>query len=250
MKNSGLIISSGHDSEDLEDRVDTEPEFELRPLVFGPAQHGLRLDQALVELVPEFSRSYLQQLVQDGAATVNGQVTVKPSTRCKAGDRVVVALRPTAQSRAFKPQEMELRLLFKDQHMLVIDKPDVIYENSELGTNFDAIQKNIATYFGPNGKPQQRGGTRLIIEELTICNANAQASADFLGGKTISIPLPDIVLKNLGQAKGGITPGELGQEIANALKAKLIIAGNFERLKKSSGESPDKGAAAIKVLLK
>lgn len=144
--------------------------------------------------------------------------------------------------------DVDLTTIAKDVtlvRMLVIDKPDVIYENSELGTNFDAIQKNIATYLGPNGKPQQRGGTRLIIEELTICNANAQASADFMGGKTISIPLPDIVLKNLGKAKGGITPGEIGQEITNALKAKLSIAGNFDRLKKSADGTLDKAGRAI-----
>ena len=144
--------------------------------------------------------------------------------------------------------DVDLTTIAKDVtlvRMLVIDKPDVIYENSELGTNFDAIQKNIATYLGPKGKPQHRGGTRLIIEELTICNANAQASADFMGGKTISIPLPDIVLKNLGKAKGGITPGEIGQEITNALKAKLSIAGNFDRLKKSADGTLDKAGRAI-----
>lgn len=131
---------------------------------------------------------------------------------------------------------------------LVINHPDVIYEKSNGTTNFDAIQKNIAAYLGP--QKQARGSTRLIIEELTICNANAQASADFMGGKTISIPLPDIALKNVGRARGGVTPGELGQEITNALKAKLSLAGNFERLKKSAGDTLDKAGSAIKDLLK
>lgn len=131
---------------------------------------------------------------------------------------------------------------------LIINHPEVIYEKSNGTTNFDAVQRNIATYLGPL-KGGGRGSTRLIVEELTICNASAQASADFMGGKTISIPLPDIALKNLGRAKGGVTPGELGQEVANALKAKLSIAGNFERLKKSAGDSPDK-IAALKGLPK
>lgn len=133
---------------------------------------------------------------------------------------------------------------------LVISSPDIIYEKGESGTNFDAIQKNITAYLGPKGNAKHRGGTRLIIEELTICNANAQASADFMGGKTISIPLPDIALKNVGKASGGVTPGELGQEISRALKAKLSIAGNFERLRKSTGETLDKAGNAIKDLLK
>lgn len=133
---------------------------------------------------------------------------------------------------------------------LVIDHPDVIYEKSNGTTNFDTLQKNIAAYVGPKGKARNQGNTRLIVEELTICNANAQASASFMDGKTISIPLPDIVLKNVGQARGGVTPGELGQEVANALKAKLSVAGNFERLKKSAGEALDKAGSAIKGLVK
>ncbi|MBI5898906.1 MAG: hypothetical protein HZB40_06750 [Rhodocyclales bacterium] len=131
--------------------------------------------------------------------------------------------------------------------LLFIDQPDVIYEKGEVTTNFDALQKNIAAYLGP--QKQARGGTRLIVEELTICNARAQASAGFMGGKTISIPLPDISLKNVGKAKGGVTPGELGQEITNALKARLSVSANFDRLKKSTGEALDKAGSAIKGLL-
>ena len=76
------------------------------------------------------------------------------------------------------------------------------------------------------------------------------ADVGFLDGKTVSIPLPDISLKNVGKARGGISPGELGQEITNALKAKLSVAGNFERLMKSTGDTLDKAGSAIKGLLK
>jgi 23S rRNA pseudouridine1911/1915/1917 synthase len=99
LKNSGLIISSGLDSEDAEDREDAGPDIELRQLVFGAAQHGLRLDRALAELVPEFSRSYLQQLIDLGGVSINGAVVCKPSTRIKAAERGVVELRPTPQVR-------------------------------------------------------------------------------------------------------------------------------------------------------
>jgi hypothetical protein len=82
----------------------------------------------------------------------------------------------------------------------------------------------------------KKDGKKLIVEELTIRDAKAQASAAFLNGKTVSVPLPDITLKNLGKAKGGISPGELGQEVAGALKAKLTGAVSFDRLMKSTGE--------------
>ena len=123
MKNSELIISSGLDSEDSDDRSDTGPDVELRHLVFGVAQHGQRLDRALVELVPEFSRSYLQQLIDCEAVTVNQAVVRKPSTRVKAADLGIIELRPTPQSQAFKPEAMALEIVFEDDHLLVINKP-------------------------------------------------------------------------------------------------------------------------------
>lgn len=123
MKNSELIISSGLDSEDFEDRADTGPDAELRHLVFGVAQHGLRLDRALVELVPEFSRSYLQQLIDLEGVTINGAVVQKPSTRVKAADTGAIELRPTPQSQAFKPEVMALELAYQDDHLMVINKP-------------------------------------------------------------------------------------------------------------------------------
>lgn len=123
MKNTELIISSGLDSEDPEDRADTGPDVELRHLIFGEAQHGLRLDQALVELVPEFSRSYLQQLIDLDGVTINGRLIRKPSTRVKAADVGIIELRPTPQSQAFKPEVMTLEVAYEDEHLLVINKP-------------------------------------------------------------------------------------------------------------------------------
>ncbi len=135
-------------------------------------------------------------------------------------------------------------------HLITIDGPDVIYEKGDVLTNFDAIQKNIAAYLGPANKSGGQSGPKLIVEELTICNSKARASAPFMGGKSLSIPLPDITLRNVGKARGGITPGELGQEITAALKSKLAAAANFDRLLKSTSQALDKTGRSIKGLLK
>jgi hypothetical protein len=198
-------------------------------------QHGSAMTQARVGV------EHVEIHPKSGKGVVSGLVIGNPK-----GFKTAYALRVERIE-----VDIDLATLAEDAivvRMLIIDQPDVIYEKGEVMTNFDVIQKNIAAYLGP--KKQGKGGTRLIIEELTLCNARAQASAGFMGGKTVSIPLPDISLKNVGKAKGGITPGELGQEIANALKAKLSVAGNFERLKNSTGEVLDKAGSAIKGLLK
>ena len=123
MRNSDLIISSGLDSDDLEDRADTGPDVELRHLVFGESLHGLRLDQALVEMVPELSRSYLQQLIAAGAVKVDRLALCKASTRIKAADQGTIELRATPQSQAFKPELMALDIVHQDEHLLVLNKP-------------------------------------------------------------------------------------------------------------------------------
>jgi 23S rRNA pseudouridine1911/1915/1917 synthase len=94
----------------------------VRAAEVAPAQHGLRLDKALVEFVPEFSRSYLQQLQDAGLVQVNGQVVTKASQKVRAGDRIQLELRPTPQSQAFKPEPVPFQIAFEDEHILVVNK--------------------------------------------------------------------------------------------------------------------------------
>ena len=96
---------------------------EVRQLQVPMDLHTSRLDKALAELVPEFSRSYLQQLLGQGAVQLNGQAVQKPAAKVKLGDQLTVAMRPTAQSQAFKPEAMALNVVFEDEHLLVVNKP-------------------------------------------------------------------------------------------------------------------------------
>jgi 23S rRNA pseudouridine1911/1915/1917 synthase len=123
LKISELIISGGLEGEAVQDLIDAGPDTELRQLVFSERQHGQRLDRALAELVPEFSRSYLQQLIDLQGVTLNGVVVRKASMRVKAGDVGSIELRPTPQSQAFKPEAMALDLSFEDEHLMIVNKP-------------------------------------------------------------------------------------------------------------------------------
>lgn len=98
-------------------------ESEFRSMQLGSAQHAARLDRALVDLVPEFSRSYLQQLLAQGMVSVNGNPVLKASTRMKAGDQVVLEMRPSLHSQAFRPEPMAIDVVYEDAHLLVVNKP-------------------------------------------------------------------------------------------------------------------------------
>ena len=101
--------------------VDTAAE--VREAVVSRDQHLLRLDKALVALAPEFSRSWLQQLIERGHVQVNGQVQDSASRKLRAGQQLRLALVPTAESLAFRPEPMALDIVYEDAHLLVINKP-------------------------------------------------------------------------------------------------------------------------------
>ena len=96
---------------------------ELRQCQTTAAQHEQRLDKALVQWVPEFSRSYLQQLLTQGVVRVNSQVVSKAAHKLRLGDQVTVELHPTEQSQAFRPEAMALDVVYEDAHLLVLNKP-------------------------------------------------------------------------------------------------------------------------------
>lgn len=123
MKHSEKIISAAPEEDELDDVPGAAAELELRGWAIGPAQHGQRLDRALAELVPEFSRSYLQQLIEAGAVTQQGACLLKPAQRMKLGEQGQIELRPTPQSQAFKPEAISLHSVYEDEHLRIIDKP-------------------------------------------------------------------------------------------------------------------------------
>ena len=96
---------------------------EVRDFLIGPAEHGQRLDRALATLVPEFSRSYLQQLIEAGMVEIQGRLLSKASATVHAGEAGRIELRPTPQSQAFKAEPMDLRVVYEDDHLRIIDKP-------------------------------------------------------------------------------------------------------------------------------
>lgn len=98
-------------------------EVETRLCEVPAAMHGWRVDRALAQLMTEFSRSYLQQLMADGAVQLAGVAARKPSARVAAGQQLQVELRPTLQAQAFVAQPMALNVVFEDAHLLVIHKP-------------------------------------------------------------------------------------------------------------------------------
>ena len=102
------------------DADDEQPETRVGGV--GTSGHGDRLDKAVVALVPELSRSHLQELIKAGWVRLDDAVASAPAQRVRAGQQLAVTLQPTAESRAYRGEDLPLRIVHEDDAVLVVDK--------------------------------------------------------------------------------------------------------------------------------
>jgi len=82
---------------------------------------GRRLDHYLAAALPEFSRTFLQQLIRQGSIRVNAS-PAKPSYSIRPGDRIDVTVE-LPEGPAVAPEDIPLDILYEDDHMLAVNKP-------------------------------------------------------------------------------------------------------------------------------
>lgn len=92
-------------------------EFELQ--VTGESE---RLDRWLADQLPDWSRSRLQKLVEQGQVTLNGQICTSKKATVQAGDRVHLTI-PAAAPLALEPENIPLDILYEDDELIVLNKP-------------------------------------------------------------------------------------------------------------------------------
>ncbi len=101
-----------------------------------------------------------------------------------------------------------------------IDAPDIIFEKSDNGSNFDAIQHNVERYLGAKKKVEKEdksSSKKMIIDSLVIRNAKVNYNG------LLDFKLPDIVLRNIGKKSGGATSGQVTKAIIAELNKKISI---------------------------
>ncbi|MDN4054353.1 RluA family pseudouridine synthase [Massilia sp. YIM B02763] len=114
---------------DLDDDLDTEldtgsgaPDYSPITLALEPAHCGQRLDKVVAGLVPQFSRSRLQQWFDEGHITVDGK-PAKGKGTAYGDETVVVTPQPAPEDTAFAPEAMALDIVYEDDAIMVINKP-------------------------------------------------------------------------------------------------------------------------------
>lgn len=87
-----------------------------------PEEHaGARLDQTLAKLIPAFSRTQIQEWLDQGAILVNGD-SAKGKLRVKGGELIEINASPKPMP-AWEAQPIPLDIIFEDDELIVLNKP-------------------------------------------------------------------------------------------------------------------------------
>ncbi|EGD52416.1 pseudouridine synthase, RluA family [Thermoanaerobacter ethanolicus JW 200] len=107
---------------------------------------GKRIDVFLAAEL-DYTRSYIKKLIVDGLVFVNGK-TVKPSYKVKENDEVVVNI-PEAEKIDVLPENIPLDILYEDDDIIVINKPQGMVVHPAPG-NYSGTLVNALLYHCKN----------------------------------------------------------------------------------------------------
>lgn len=117
---------------------------------------GLRLDQALARLFPEHSRSRLQAWLKDGRIRLDGE-SAGSRQKVSGGERVELDVAQSPEIAAEQPEDIPLRVVFEDAHLLVIDKPAGLVVHPGSG-NWSGTLLNALLHHAPQVAEVPRAG--------------------------------------------------------------------------------------------
>ena len=117
---------------------------------------GKRIDQVLAILLPDYSRSRLQQWIRDGFVTIDGQsCTVK--SKVWGGEKISVTILPDASELAFRPEAIPLAIAHEDSSIVVVDKPAGLVVHPGNG-NWSGTMLNALLEYLPGNASLPRAG--------------------------------------------------------------------------------------------
>jgi 23S rRNA pseudouridine1911/1915/1917 synthase len=117
---------------------------------------GMRLDQVLARLLPEYSRSRLQNWVQSGSVLVDGRLS-EVKTRLWGGERLRVTPQADIASAKYRAEDIALPIVFEDAALIVIDKPAGLVVHPGSG-NWSGTMLNALLNHAPELEQVPRAG--------------------------------------------------------------------------------------------
>lgn len=119
---------------------------EQMELTVAPEEEGKRLDRFLADRLTDYTRSRIQKLTESGCVLLNGGAG-KVSGRVKTGDVVCLAA-PELREPDILPEEIPLEIVFEDEDMLVVNKPQGMVVHPATGNYTGTLVNALLAHCG------------------------------------------------------------------------------------------------------
>jgi len=120
------------------------PEFPAKVRV-PEALSGQRLDSALAEMFPDYSRSRLKQWIQQGQILLEGK-QVKPKVKVFSDQELQLDIEPVGYDEACQPEDIPLDIVYEDESLIVINKPAGFVVHPAAGHHRGTLQNALLFY--------------------------------------------------------------------------------------------------------
>jgi 23S rRNA pseudouridine1911/1915/1917 synthase len=121
-----------------------------------PDAAGERLDRFLSRLDEVGSRAAAERLLSEGGVRVNGSRESK-SHRLSAGDVLEVEV-PESRPSTLQPEQLDLRIAYEDEHLLVVDKPAGTVVHPSAGHASGTLVHGLLAHAVAGGEEAERPG--------------------------------------------------------------------------------------------
>ncbi|VVD96241.1 Ribosomal large subunit pseudouridine synthase D [Pandoraea eparura] len=118
---------------------------------------GERLDKALAQCFPEYSRSRLQAWVEDGRVTLDGEAA-KVRQKVAGGEAVLITPAALPEQLAFAPEPVPLEAVYEDATLAVFNKPAGLVVHPAAGNWSGTLLNGLLYRYGQAAADLPRAG--------------------------------------------------------------------------------------------
>ena len=105
---------------------------------------NIRIDSYISKQLTQYSRSFVQKLIDDANITVNGKV-VKTNYKLKLNDVIEITV-PEPKKLDVIPQDIDIDVVYEDDDIIVVNKPKNMVVHPAVG-NYDGTLVNALLHY-------------------------------------------------------------------------------------------------------
>ncbi|HXI68851.1 MAG TPA: hypothetical protein VNN22_00690 [Verrucomicrobiae bacterium] len=160
-----------------------------------------------------------------GSAKAKGLVVGNPAGY-KTPSAISVGL---AEVGVFPFSVLSDKIIIRSVHVI---SPEISFEGNPLGkNNLGDIMENVNAMAKSGGPPsanktktEAKPAKRIQVDDFLISGAKVHVALTGMGGREMTLTLPDIHLTNLGTSGDGLTPTDLTRTVMSAITAATVKA--------------------------